>query len=69
MTSVLSMASEPTQMSVSTPSRSKTLTAAVNSPDSSEMQSLFHTLNECGTKPAILSVVFPYADTYTPKSS
>ena len=67
--SVLSMASEPTQMSVSTPSRSKTLTATVNSPDSSEMQSLFHTLNECRTKPAILSVVFPYADTYTPKFS
>lgn len=66
--SVLSMASEPTQMPVSTPSPSSN-TAAVKSPDSCELRSLFQTLSECGTKPAVLSVVFPYANNYTPKSS
>ena len=61
--SVLSHDPKPTVASTPIPS-----SATMSSPDCSELQSLVHTLSKCGTKPAILSVVPPYASSYTPKS-
>ena len=39
----------------------------VAKPKTSDMQKNFSQLGDCGTKPAILSIVKPYSDSYVPK--
>lgn len=40
----------------------------VDSPDVMDISNFYSKLSECGTKPAILSIIPPYANNYKPKS-
>ena len=40
----------------------------VNPPDSRELESLLESLSQCGSKPAILSLLPRYSSTYVPRS-
>ena len=41
--------------------------ATVQAPNCRELNEFFTKLSTCGTKPAILSVIAPFADSYIPK--
>ena len=51
-----------------TSSRSATPCQHFQKPSEQEVEELFASLSKCKTKPAILSLVAPYADNYVPKS-
>ena len=65
-----SRAGTPTSSRAGTPtsSRSATPVPAFQKPSEQEVEELFASLSKCKTKPAILSLVAPYADNYVPKS-
>ena len=65
-----SRAGTPTSSRAGTPtsSRSATPVPAFQKPSEQEVEELFASLSKCKTKPAILTLVAPYADNYVPKS-
>ena len=65
-----SRAGTPTSSHAGTPtsSRSATPVPVLQKPSEQEVEELFASLSKCKTKPAILSLVAPYADNYVPKS-
>jgi len=67
---ISSRAGTPTSSRARTPtsSRSATPMPAFQKPSEQEVEELFASLSKCKTKPAILSLVAPYADNYVPKS-
>ena len=49
-------------------SQEKGSCVTVKKPESSELDNFFTKLSQCSTKPAILSIVTPYSDSYIPKT-
>lgn len=47
----------------------KSPSVGITPPDDTKIEQFYRTLSKCGTKPAVLSVVLPYAKDYEPKSS
>ncbi len=47
----------------------KSVSVGISAPTDAQLEGFYKAMNECGTKPAILSVVLQYANNYTPKSS
>jgi len=67
---ISSRAGMPTSSRAGTPtsSRSATPVSVFQKPSEQEVEELFASLSKCKTKPAILTLVAPYADNYVPKS-
>ena len=60
-----SCASEPLQFTVKTDKKTPT----TPSPDSSELNEFFAGLDLCKNKPVVLSIIYPYSQSFVPKSS